>query len=75
VSARLIVVTNYYPGATGEDIVRGHIARLCDAHLDRLLNAAALSCLREPEDPTVWIVARAAQDEYDRRGLIDGQRP
>lgn len=59
----------------GKEWVRRRIAAMCDEHLDRLLNAASVSCLVKPEDPTTWTVARLAQDEYDRRGLIDGRRP
>ena len=70
---RLIIVTA--PRPTAEDYIRGRVARLCDYHLDRLLLLSSLRCLIEPHDPHVWFVARAAQDESDRRGLIDGVRP
>lgn len=71
--AVIVIITDHHP--TGEEYVRRRIAEMCDEHLTRILDVASLSCLIEPEDQTNWIVARAAQDEYDKRGLIDGQRP
>jgi hypothetical protein len=68
----IIVIEDREP--TGDEWVRRRIASLCDAHLSMLLDVAGLRCLLTPNDPAVWFLARAAEDEYTRRGLIDGMR-
>lgn len=69
----IIVIEDRAP--TGEEWVRRRIASLSDEHLSMLLDVTGVRCLLTPNDPTVWFLARAAEDEYTRRGLIDGLRP